>query len=107
MSIESAQDRLDILRSLGEETLFTEKQFTTNHPSSKTLRIWGVFENAFVEAGKIEGMRPTLTVRDEDISNIAHGAMIRRNPDSTYIDYKVVGVEPDGTGITLLILQEQ
>lgn len=51
---------------------------------------------------EIEGIKPTLTVKDADIPNIQHG-------DSFTIsskNYTVVGIEADGTGITELILEE-
>ena len=105
MSLETEQDRQDQLEALGEPLVFTHNSDT--HVSSKSVRLNGILDKAYIETNNIEGYRPVVTFSSADILGVAHGAMVRSDPDGTYTDYKVVVIEPDGTGLTTLILQEQ
>jgi hypothetical protein len=49
----------------------------------------------------IEGSNPVAICRSSDVSSVVHNTAI--TVDS--ISYTVVGVEPDNTGVTLLVLE--
>ena len=61
----------------------------------------GIFEDQFVEVGGIESVKPTFLCSTADVSGIAHNDNITINA----IIYAVVGLQPDGTGVILLILK--
>ena len=105
MAIETEQDRLDLLEAMGELFLFTHNGYP--YPSSKSNRLYGIFEKDYIEVLGAEGNAPSVEVSSAEVLGVVHGAMVRRNPNGTYIDYKVVGVKPDGDGNTVLILEEQ
>jgi len=63
----------------------------------------GIFDNQFVEVHGIEGVRPVFTCDESDVSSIAHGDALTIKT----VSYKVAGVQPDGTGLTSLILEKQ
>jgi hypothetical protein len=65
--------------------------------------IAGIFDNQFVEVHGIEGMRPVFTCAEANVASIAHGDALTINATS----YKVAGIQPDGTGLTSLILEKQ
>jgi hypothetical protein len=48
-------------------------------------------------------VEPQLTVRDIDVVDVQRGAVITRLSDGSL--YDVVSIEPDGTGVTNLILR--
>ena len=63
----------------------------------------GIFDNGFADPLGIEGGAPRFTCVAADVAGVAHG-------DALAVDgttYRVVGVEPDGTGLVALKLQEQ
>ncbi len=63
----------------------------------------GIFENQFFEVHGIEGLRPTFTCDESEVSSIDHGDALTIKSTS----YEVVGIHPDGTGVTTLILEQQ
>lgn len=88
----------------------------------------GIFENAFSDEFGIESDTPTFIVSSNDANVYAHGDIVTINSDliqgggvyllnsDDYIanDYfaaqttfKVVGIQPDGTGLTSLILKKE
>lgn len=100
MTIESAADRLELLKSLGELVTLNNGQVDWD--------IYGVLEREFVAVDEVEGYRPILTVRTSDISghatqNVGRGTLVARADGSCF---NVVGNQPDGTGLTNLILEE-
>jgi hypothetical protein len=62
----------------------------------------GIFEDLFVAVNGVESTRPTFLCPVADVPSVAHGSTITINA----IDYTVVGHQPDGTGLILLILEE-
>jgi hypothetical protein len=68
-----------------------------------TSTVAGIFENQFVEVHGIEGVRPVFVCIEADVPSITHGDALTINATS----YKVAGVQPDGTGLTSLILEKQ
>lgn len=65
--------------------------------------IAGIFDNQFVEVHGIEGVRPVFTCAEANVSAIAHGDALTIKS----ISFKVAGIQPDGTGLTSLILEKQ
>lgn len=69
-----------------------------------SVAVSGKFDRPFSqEFGYIEGNKPTFTCVAADVSTVVHGTALTVN--ST--EYAVVGVQPDGTGMTVLILEKQ
>jgi hypothetical protein len=65
--------------------------------------IAGIFDNSYFEGQGIQGSQPVFTCRTMDVPAARHGDILVRAGTT----YKVVGVEPDGTGVTLLRLEKQ
>ena len=59
----------------------------------------GLFDDAYAEALGLAGSQPTLLVQTS--ANIAHGAAFTVQG----VAYTVRGVQPDGEGLTRLILE--
>jgi hypothetical protein len=63
----------------------------------------GIFENQYVEVNGVGSTKPTFLCSESDVSGIANGSTITINA----VAYTVAGPpQEDGTGLTLLILQE-
>lgn len=65
--------------------------------------VTGIFDNAYFESEGIQGSQPVFTCPTAFVPNALHGDEMVRSG----VTYRVVGVEPDGTGITLLRLERQ
>lgn len=65
--------------------------------------VLGIFENEFVEDLDVEGETPKLLLANEDAAGVEAGDPAV-GPEGTY---EVIGIEPDGTGVTTLRLKEQ
>lgn len=62
----------------------------------------GIFENQYVEYGDIAGTKPTVLCQSNQVFEVEIG-------DSIVIhnkQYTIAGTQPDGTGLTLLVLNE-
>lgn len=94
MTVESDADRLSMLDDWDAATYLGGQ-------------ISGIFNAEYIEIGDneaaIESSQPNFLCREIDVSGIAHGAMMSIKGST----YKVVGVQPDGAGLTLLMLEEQ
>ncbi len=66
--------------------------------------IQGIFDNEFFEVVEgsigVETTIPRVLVKSSDVVGAAHDETMTINS----IDYNIVGVQPDGTGLTLIIL---
>ena len=63
----------------------------------------GIFDNAYAMAmGFVAGTSPALLVASASVPSAAVGDAVTLGA----VSYTVAGVEPDGTGVTLLRLQE-
>lgn len=62
-----------------------------------------VFDNAYLSAlgGMIESTGPELMGKTSDLAAIVHGDTITINATA----YTVTGIQPDGTGVTVLQLR--
>lgn len=76
-----------------------------NYNSGTTVN--GIFDNEYflqAEGGVgIESSNPAFLCRTADVSSAAHGDTLVVSS----VSYAVVGVHPDGTGVTTLILEAQ
>tara|TARA_R100000541_G_scaffold15749_3_gene25167 strand:- start:932 stop:1204 length:273 start_codon:yes stop_codon:yes gene_type:complete len=63
----------------------------------------GIMESQFIEALGIEGVRPVFTCAEVDVVGLTFKQTIKVKG----ITYKVAGVQPDGTGLTSLVLEQQ
>lgn len=69
------------------------------------LTISVLFDKEFtVIIEDVESAAPAITVADTDIPGIRHGDTFTEVSTSTV--YNVVGKQPDGTGMTLVILSQ-
>lgn len=66
--------------------------------------VTGIFDNGYFEPfGEVEGRQPTFTLPTSSASSTVHGHVLAIGSAT----YKVRGVEPDGTGVTVLRLEAQ
>ncbi|WP_299393276.1 head-tail joining protein [Pelagibius sp.] len=70
------------------------------------ITVNGIFDNEFASGLQeddvaVETSQPRFTCASEDVPNIAQGDSLTVNATI----YAVVGVQPDGTGITELLLE--
>ncbi len=73
--------------------------------SRTALSVASIFDNEFtVIVDDVESSAPAITVNDSDITGIIHGDTFTRDSDSTV--YNVIGIQPDGTGVTVVILSQ-
>lgn len=68
--------------------------------------IYGIFNNGYIGvpvglAVDIESAATTYICKTSDVSCAVHGELITINT----IEYRIVGIQPDGTGITVLVLE--
>ncbi len=70
-----------------------------------TAEVRGIFDNAFVDAGGIGAFatQPTFTCASADLAGVHVGAPAVVRSTS----FRIVGIEPDGTGISFVRLERQ
>ena len=68
--------------------------------------IQGIFDDEFSSAVQgemgIESTVPQVLVKSSDVVGIAHADLMTINT----IVYKIIGIQPDGTGMTMLLLSK-
>lgn len=78
---------------------------TVTYQGSTSIAV--IFDNAFIEdrlgAVGIESTKPACLVRTSQVSSVVQGHTIARGA----VNYQVASVHPDGTGLTLLVLEKQ
>jgi hypothetical protein len=93
MSVETAADRTALLADYG--TTVTKADATT---------FTGIFDNDFLavdlDESEVESTEPTLLARTADVSSLAHGDTLTISA----VSYTVRGIQPDGTGMTQIML---
>ena len=68
-----------------------------------TLTINALFDKEFVVViDDVESSTPAITVADTDVPGIVHDDLFTNV--ETSVVYKVTGIQPDGTGLTLVTL---
>jgi len=104
MTVESDSDRLAMLADFGQSVTFSPGS-TYPDRNSETVDIIAIFDQDYFEVRGIESVsdnsQPALLARTIDTAKAIRNSMIEIDVDV----YKVVGVEPDGTGITVLRLE--
>lgn len=104
MSIEDASDRLDIVRTLGG---IERECVTVRHPGGQ---FDATFDNGFSDADfgehSIESAQPMLSVvRTLDVASLAKDTPLTViHEDGSVVEYKLEKHEPDGTGMSRVIL---
>ncbi len=72
----------------------------------KGAPIKGIFDNAFVvdsqDGVEVETVQPQVIAKTSDISTLVHGDTMTISS----VVYNVVGIQPDGTGITIVLLSQ-
>lgn len=70
-----------------------------------SLTIGALFDNQFaVIIDDVESTAPAITVAVIDVPGIKHNDLF--TDTETAIVYKVAGIQPDGTGLVLIVLTE-
>lgn len=62
----------------------------------------GIFDDAYLDPLGMSGSQPALLCADADVSTAVHGTAVVVNS----VSYTVASIQPDGTGMTRLLLQE-
>jgi hypothetical protein len=78
----------------------------TDFGSSATYldeEINGIFGSAYLLSNDVESSFPAFTCKTTDVPTVEHGDTLIINE----VTYKVINVRPDGTGVVILVLQEQ
>lgn len=90
--MESDADRASMLRGLGGSLFETS-----------VGQILAIFDNEFVDGVEVEGRQPVLTCRTSDVERlrVQKGATVAVEA----ANYRVRRHEPDGTGLSRLILE--
>jgi hypothetical protein len=93
MSVETAADRTAMLADYGS---------TVTKADASTFV--AIFDNDFlavdVDESEVESSEPTLLARTADVSGLAHGDSLTISA----VSYTVRGIQPDGTGMTQIML---
>ena len=93
MSVETAADRNALLNDYG-----------TTVTKADTSTFTGIFDNDFLavdlDESEVESTEPTLLARTTDVSGLAHGDSLTISA----VSYTVRGIQPDGTGMTQIML---
>lgn len=84
---------------MGEAACYTEKAYP--HPSSKSVTIYGTYDNLYDEVNSVESGQPVFTCFAEDVPHVLHGDKITRDN----INYAVSGIQPAGTSEVTLVLE--
>jgi len=106
MTVETASDRLTMLSDFGESVTFSPGNCWPNR-SDQAASITIIFDADYLELTAerqtINSNNPICLARSVDVAGAVRGSVINRT--DTAKDYKVVNVEPDGTGITMIELE--
>ncbi len=88
---------------------YSPKAYATQHPSNKSTTVNGIFDHDFVEINGVEAYNPIFSCATEDLCDVSHGAKLTihtgQKKSTKDVTYTIRGVQPDGTGLTLLILE--
>lgn len=82
---------------------FTTAGFGTSVTWSGGEVLVGIFDNDYVEEFGMEGRRPVLHCKTSEAGNVA----LNETATISGASYKLIRKEPDGTGVTLMILEKQ
>ena len=89
MAIESAAERLSMLTIFGESATLAGSA------------VIGILDKEYRVVGDIESNYPVFECRSTDATGVVHGSTLVVGAES----FVIVGVEDDGTGMTVLVLR--
>lgn len=84
---------------LDSAAFFADFSVAVTLPSAAVVR--GIFDAAYADPLGMAGNQPILTVASADVSAVAVGAALTINA----VGYTVTEIQPDGTGMTTLMLR--
>ncbi len=90
MAVESSTDRADML---GDWDTFTVDGVSVS----------GVFGREYVEVNGMESYSPVFTCQTADVAHAAIGDVATSESDG--VNYTIRSIQPDGTGISALVLE--
>ena len=99
MTLITDAERLQTLTDLGEDVKITN--------GAASVQTRGIFQRQFVEVGNVESYHPTVQVCTH-VLPVEGGTSVMRD-DTIEVsagEFTVIGVQTDGDGFTLLVLQE-
>ena len=99
MTVETDVERQVMMRDFGESATYTPA-------GGPSVDITVLFDHEYLNVDAtggvvVESVHPTVLARTSDVPNAAHGESLVIGPEVYYI----VGVQPDGQGMTQLILE--
>lgn len=99
---------LDKLDSDLEKVFFSSEGFSIPVVFQNGLALYGIFDNAYqavIAEGitPVSSVQPMLTVNTNDLTVDVHNELLTVNGSQ----YRVQDVQPDGTGVTVLMLELQ
>lgn len=65
-----------------------------------------VFDAVYIEPLGMSGAQPSIECASADVSTAEHGSAVVVTYKSVVTSYTVASIQPDGTGMTRLLLQE-
>lgn len=84
-------------------SVFFKSEHGSQFVHQKSGRIFnGIIDSEYVEINEISGNAPVITCTTEDAKSFARGDVIEHGAKL----YKFILSEPDGTGVSRLILQD-
>ncbi|MBT4292877.1 hypothetical protein HOD41_09325 [bacterium] len=96
MAVENSADLLAMLGDFGQTVTVSKDDFDRD-------LITAIYDEDYVESLDIAGVRPLLHCRSTDVADVIQGDDV----EVAGVDYLVAKVQQDGTGVTILILEEQ
>lgn len=103
MAVETADDRSLLLADFGVTASFVrDKRYGTE------ANVTGIFDNEYfaVDAGgsvPVAMQQPTFLCRTADIASVAQNDILTISG----LTYRIRNIQPDGQGMTMLMLEEQ
>jgi hypothetical protein len=94
--------KADILTDIGT-TFFNTDEFAVDATLNSVTAITGIFDNAFRLVNGVESYGPQILCASTDVSTAVQGSTVEIGGTT----YFVSGIQPDGTGMTLLILSKE
>lgn len=74
---------------------------TVTTPFGEVLTFSGIFDAPYQAAGVFEAEQPSILARADEVPGVDHTSQLRIAEQT----WQVVGVQPDGTGMTRLVLE--
>jgi len=88
------------------DTFLDTTDFAVAATLNGTTAINVIFDAAYeavnLQTGEVEGAAPVAICKSSDVSGVSHGDTLDVNGTTYYVR----GIQPDGTGLTTLILSE-